>query len=389
MESLKGIAKYGTYLASRHFVRDPKTWVFGEWFGKRAGDNSTYLANDLAENHPELELYWLSAPQCDTSALDKRIHVLDYGSGDAIAVSKRAAVAVMGEGIGDLNPEIINYFGNAVKVNLWHGMMWKKVGKDAEKNRANPIVEAMREQMFHYDLFIATSEEYADHIRTGFGMKDEELIRAGQPRNSLFFQPEKTEECRKKLTERLKIPEGRFFCYLPTFRDAQTKPFSFTEIRDEGFLNWLKENELYIIQKAHAADKNSFEPGNGHIIAMSNIPAQELMAASEMLITDYSSCFFDYLLLDRPIVHYLYDYDHFRTKDRGVYYNKEEVTCGTVAETEEELIRAIRENYENPKACHALRKERREKFMTYESPDNCRKITERILEEIKKRGITK
>jgi CDP-glycerol glycerophosphotransferase (TagB/SpsB family) len=103
-------------------------------------------------------------------------------------------------------------------------MMWKKIGKDAEKNRANPIVEAMREQMFHYDLFIATSEEYADHIRTGFGKKDEELIRAGQPRNSLFFQPEKTEECRKKLTERLKIPDGRFLCYLPTLVSRLADP---------------------------------------------------------------------------------------------------------------------------------------------------------------------
>ena len=51
------------------------------------------------------------------------------------------------------------------------------------------------------------------------------------------------------------------------------------------------------------------------------------MAASDILVTDYSSCFFDFLILDRPIIHFLYDYDYYKEKDRGLYYEKEGVIC--------------------------------------------------------------
>lgn len=105
------------------------------------------------------------------------------------------------------------------------------------------------------------------------------------------------------------------------------------------------------------------------------------MAASDMLVTDYSSCFFDYLLLDRPIIHYLYDYDFYKDKDRGLYYGKEEVVCGPAPETVPELVAAIREGIENPGLHRALRQARMRRFMTYEGPDSC----ERILQEILKR----
>ena len=175
--------------------------------------------------------------------------------------------------------------------------------------------------------------------------------------------------------------------YLPTFRDAHTKPFSFTDITDASFFTWLEENNIFILQKAHAAEICSFNTGNKRIISIDDISAQELMAASDMLITDYSSCFFDYLLLDRPVIHYIYDYDYYKTKDRGLYYDKKDVVCGSAPETEEELIKSIQENFEKPDLYHKLRMARKEKFMTYESSDSCEIITQRIFEELKKKGM--
>ena len=57
------------------------------------------------------------------------------------------------------------------------------------------------------------------------------------------------------------------------------------------------------------------------------------LAAADMLITDYSSCFFDYLITNRPIIHYLYDYDYYVKEDRGVYYDVMDVVAGDTPKT--------------------------------------------------------
>ena len=104
-----------------------------------------------------------------------------------------------------------------------------------------------------------------------------------------------------------------------------------------------------------------------------------------MLITDYSSCFFDYLILDRPIIHYLYDYNYYANDDRGLYFDKSEVICGQVIESPDDLYDAIVENINNPLLYQELRRERLNTFMEYESPDSCEIIRKRICELIDKK----
>jgi len=366
--------------------RDPRCWVFGEWFGNSVGDNSYYFANYLAENYNELELYWLCKGLCDTTPLNSKIKVLDFSSREAVEISRKSSVVIMNQGISDLNNSVINYWGNAVKVNLWHGVPWKKIGFDSEI--VNPLVKAFRSILYKYDFFETPSEEYSAHISSAFNIKEESLIKAGFPRNSLFYDLSAVNQCKQDLIDRLKLPSNAIIIsYLPTFRDNQTKLFSFSNIKDDSFTRWLVSNNIYLIQKAHAADVNSFSEDSEHIINLTDISAQKLMAASDMLITDYSSCFFDYLLLDRPIIHYLYDYDYYKNTDRGLYYDKDEVICGSAPENEDELIQAIIDNLYNPNQFKELRLNRKSKFMTYESPDSCKIIAQRIFEELKEKGM--
>jgi CDP-glycerol glycerophosphotransferase len=365
--------------------RDPAVWVCGEWFGKRVGDNAAFFANYIAEHHPAIRLHWLCDGNCDASALDKRIAVLDYSTEEAVAVSKKAAVAIMGEGISDLSHDISNYWGNALKVNLWHGVPWKKIGYDMKNARSRPPEDAIRKRLYKYDLFESPSEEYTKRILTAFGTERKCIVEAGLPRNRLFFDAGKIAACRERLARRLGAASPRIIAYLPTFRDSRTEPFSFAGVRDAAFSAWLERNNAYVVQKAHAAETGSFGAGTRHVVNMPDIPAQELMAASDMLVTDYSSCFFDYLLLDRPIVHFLRDYEYFKNEDRGLYYGKDEVVCGSAPENEADLIRAIRENFERPGLFRELRAARKAKFLTYESPDSCEIIARRIFRELEKK----
>ena len=76
-----------------------------------------------------------------------------------------------------------------------------------------------------------------------------------------------------------------------------------------------------------------------------NTDIQELLLISDILITDYSSMIFDYLLLDRPILLFAYDLNEY-LNERGMYYNFEEIAPGPILLNGTELIDAIK-NIEN------------------------------------------
>ena len=89
--------------------------------------------------------------------------------------------------------------------------------------------------------------------------------------------------------------------------------------------------------------------------------SQELLLASDLLITDYSSCYFDFLLLDRPIIHYAYDYQSYGSIDRGFYYDLENVSGGSIVKTEEKLLESLDKNLSEPD----LHKRDREKTIAF------------------------
>ena len=147
----------------------------------------------------------------------------------------------------------------------------------------------------------------------------------------------------------------------------------------------------FLFQKAHyvnqTRDGRTDVGGSCRIYSLNNITAQDLLCASDLLVTDYSGAFFDYLILDRPIVHYLYDYDYYRNQDRGLYYDKEDVIAGEEADNEDQLVNAIIRNFENPN----LYKERRHKIRTiytkYDTPDSCEVLYQAIMKEVKRRNF--
>ena len=87
-----------------------------------------------------------------------------------------------------------------------------------------------------------------------------------------------------------------------------------------------------------------------------------------------TSCFFDFLLCNRPIIHFLYDYEYYANIDRGLYYDKDKVVCGTIAENSQELIDGMEQYLKDPTKDSLLRKERLAEFLKYESAYSCAEI---------------
>lgn len=378
--------------------RSPWVWLFGEWFGQRCCDNSMYLANYISENHPEIEIYWAAQEGTDLSRLRQDIRQVLFETKEAMIVYKKAGVVFMGQGFKDFSKEGFNYFSGAVTVNLWHGVMWKHVGHGGSNRRGciyNLYIKVF-DDIYGANCYVATSENYAKICETAFGAKPTQIIRSGYPRNSIFYQPEEVEGARMQVIAMLSKKTGiqwsedtKIITYMPTFRDTIENTFSFEELtEDDEFWEWLEVNNVIILQKAHFVTQQrhkeeSFEEQR-HVFIFNDVSAQMLLAATDLLITDYSGCFFDFLLLDRPIIHFVYDYDYYMNQDRGLYYEKEEVVCGDVAMEKSELRSFIIENMENPQKQHALRVSRRKKFMTYDTPDSCEVIYKAVQKRLEK-----
>ncbi|MBC1185222.1 hypothetical protein HII27_05770 [Kluyvera sp. SCKS090646] len=215
---------------------------------------------------------------------------------------------------------------NQVYISLWHGMPFKKIGYLGEFDYIG---------MKDYSATrIATSEIMRSIISASFREKANEIYVTGQPRNDFLFKPLKIEELGLNISRQKKI-----LLYAPTFRinDENIKYSDGDCISDDNFLRvkdfsikeldlFLLKNDYHLILKLHPYEENYFKnieslTSNITIIKTNtllnhNIDVNQLLAIADILITDYSSMFFDYLILNRPIVFLVPDVANYR-KSRG------------------------------------------------------------------------
>lgn len=381
---------------SRFYKRNKNLWAFGEWFGTRCCDNSLYLANHIAQNHPEIEVVWVSKKNADTSLLLPSIRRVEMDTPQAQEVLCHAGVAIMNQGDVDFTDKGHFLYDGALTVNLWHGVPWKQIGTDMY------LASGLLKKLYgHYslflrktDLYLATSDDFSQILQEKYFAKKDGVILSGYPRNSIFYSPEMVAGCREKAMKQLQASNPSFdssvkiITYMPTFRDNTQEVFSFNQLEnDQRLRELLERHNAVVVQRAHfVTNQRGTAQGDGgyeRITSLDGITSQELLAASDMLITDYSSCFFDFLMLDRPIIHHIYDYEYYANEDRGLYYKKEEVVCGDASQTVDELLAYMDSNLADPEKEAQLREHRRQKFMTYECADSCEKIYEAIQKRVK------
>lgn len=373
---------YIQHIINGFSYRDQNTWVFGEWFGDKCCDNSFYLANYIAREHPNINIFWISKAGVDTSGLHKTISVVEMDSEQSIKVLKSSSVAIMNQGFIDFSSKGTDYFRNCITLNLWHGLMWKKINMDIRKQGTFArIFHKLSSRVDSANYYLVSSKEVGKHIHTAFLKNEKSFVFAGYPRNTVFYNRQLIDIYRSKLYSILNLPvNSKIITYMPTFRDNIDYVFSFMELIHDNELNaLLKQYNAFIVEKSHFISAERFGnksvgDNNTNIRVINDIGATELLAATDILITDYSSCFFDFLILDRPIIHYIYDYDYYVNSDRGVYYTKEEIACGIIPQTKSELLKAIEEYLVNPNLDHDLRLKQRNLFWEYDSEDSCERI---------------
>jgi CDP-glycerol glycerophosphotransferase len=168
---------------------------------------------------------------------------------------------------------------------------------------------------------------------------------AGLPRNDILIHRDPNTQ--KQMKKKLGIEEGKtVVLYAPTFREYEKDENLNCVIKPPiSFSNWKKtlgEDYVVLLRLHYEVSKlfiNDLE--EGFVVDVSDYPSlNELMLASDALITDYSSIMFDYSILERPIFIFAYDFEKYKEK-RGMYFDiRKELPGGMVSE--QELLNMIR-----------------------------------------------
>ena len=355
-------------------------WVFGAWFGTSFSDNSKYLYLKVLKDYKEIEAVWITKDEDEIKYINSLGgKALLYGSFAANYYAATEDVVFMTHNYVDLSP--IYLIGKAYKVQLWHGVAFKKIGRDALKDNGRNIFESLKSKIINVwedcDLYIAPSDEYGSKVKSAFNTTEDKILKVGQPRNDMFFNEN---------TARHKFPDKRIITYMPTFRDNKDFSFDFSQLKasqEEALNSLLNKYNAVIIQKKHFVNascskfKNSTEE---NVINLNKVDTQELLHSSDMLITDYSSCYFDFLLLDRPIIHFVYDYKYYSENDRGVYYDIKDVCGGKICFDFSSLLESMEAYLKDPALDSHQRHKVRQKFVTYDDGNSSDKIIKYILE---------
>ena len=255
-------------------------------------------------------------------------------------------------------PEYLIKKDEQVFIQCWHGTPLKKLGFDIEVKGGNENTdnELLRQKYnndaMRYDYMISPSKYCSEKFISAFNLKDlgkeDIIIEEGYPRNDYLINYKESDIEEIKIN--LNIPrDKKVILYAPTWRDNQhTIGVGYTYELGVDFDNLRKSlsDEYIILFRAHyfVANQFDFEKYNGFVYNVSDYEdINDLYVISDMLITDYSSVFFDYANLKRPILFYMYDLEEYKNNLRDFYIDLDELP-GPIIEEENELIKTIKKN---------------------------------------------
>ena len=232
-------------------------------------------------------------------------------------------------------------------IQCWHGTPLKKLGLDVEVGTYSTTSMAGMRFSYgvdssRYDYFLSPSEYASKRFCSSFNIPNEKIVELGYPRNdALTVDADNTNKiC--EIKKRLNIPtEKKVVLYAPTWRDMQyskTKQNYYFDnpLEDKEFIDQFDDSFVFLF-RGHYFTESSKE-SKRFIDVSSYNDVNDLYLISDALITDYSSVFFDYALLNRPIYFYMYDREHYENEARGFYLNIESDLPGEIVSEVDGLV---------------------------------------------------
>lgn len=235
----------------------------------------------------------------------------------------------------------LNFTGkHTLYFNTWHGTPMKKMGTDIGASNTS----FGNKGDSHFDVMMSQGHFETDVFSRSFGIPKEKFLEVGLPRNDILANY--TDTYRKRLREKLNIrPDQTVILYCPTFREYdKDESLGVVMAPPMDLEKWERElgNGYALLMRAHyEVSKVMKIEDNEFVRNMTDYPdLNDLYIAADILISDYSSVFFDFSITGKPMLHFCYDYDKYSSK-RGMYFDIREKISG--ADNEDGVIDLIKQ----------------------------------------------
>lgn len=313
------------YLLGGVLKKNDNLWIVGAGNGQAYVDNSRYLFEWIV-TEKDKQVYWITKNKSVYHSLNqnKESKVAYFYSLKGLMLVAKAKVYICSHGINDVTPYVNK---SKILVCLWHGLPIKKIGGMTQSsfgkdNNINKVFIKLLNAKTRYDLFLTPSQFYKDIFEKSFNHQIADYLFAQYPRVT-------------ELKNQSELPSERKFktiLFAPTFRDfVESSYYETTGILPSvdflKVMNHILGNEKYqIIIKLHPyinLDNNYIKVLEGYdniIFADKNKDVLDLLKLSDILITDYSSIYFDFISLNREVIFLMPDYEWYANNGRGLNF---------------------------------------------------------------------
>lgn len=237
-----------------------------------------------------------------------------------------------------------------------------------------------------YKYIVGTSEIAIRLTLPEMTLPYKRYVNLGLCRNDFVLNGDKCDWLRKEIESKVSYTVKTVVLYTPTHRDYEEKLTSCEkrsvlgfEYNTTEFEHFLKENGIVFVCKLH--------PKQNALVVENELPEglilhkpdpryglTEMMQVSDALVTDYTSVYFDYLLLDKPIIFNFYDLDTYK-KERGVPCEPmSAIAAGDIVENEHQMKEALLHLCENKDRYSKKREIIRDLFFTHQDAKSCERV---------------
>lgn len=297
---------------------DKKKVVFSSYHGWGYSDNPKAIAEALMAGQTDAKLVWLVDSEASAATLPEGIQPCYMGTPEMVHELATARVWV-----GNCRMYAPYKKKKQFYLQTWHGFPLKRIERDALEALGSEYAQAAEKDSRKIDLLLSSSRFDTEVLHRCFWYNGK-IAEYGTPRNDIFFR--KNDHLGVKIREHFALPEDqKIILYAPTYRAEQaTNVYSLDVHRLRAMCARRFGGSWTVLVRmhpdvVHLSEELFFYDGITVLDATMYPDMQELLVAADMLVTDYSSCMFDFALSKKPCILFANDVSDY-IRERNIYF---------------------------------------------------------------------
>lgn len=355
-------------------IKKNKIFLFS-YYGSQYGCNPKYISEYIIKNYPndKFDLVWafndISSKEHIQGVRKVKIMTLKYFY--ELCTSK---VIITNFRTVDMFKKRKNQY----YIQTWHSSLrLKQIEKDAENSLPEHYIKMAKEDSKKCDLLLSGCKYSTDIFKRAFWYNGE-IFEHGTPRNDLLAKVD--EQYKANIKKKLNIAnDAKLVLYAPTFRkndDLEVYNLDYKEVLNSLKLKFGGDWRFCVKLHPHLISKSEQLNYGDDVLDLTKYDdIQELLAISDVLISDYSSLMFDFGLTKRPCFLYVPDLDEYTNQDRKLYFDIEQLPFINTKSSTDLIteIRSFDKEIYNKELNVFL-----DSIGSFENGDSCEKLVERI-----------